>query len=47
MKGNQRDPSQKAEIVFGKAVGKQNARRGGEQDKADGPLTHHANLAER
>src|SRR5687767_2957746 len=47
MKGNQGDPGQKAEIIFGKAVGKQNACRGGEQDKADGPLTHRANLAER
>ena len=38
---------QNREVIGGVIAQQERARRGGEQDKADGPLTHHANLAER
>jgi len=40
VKRNQRDPGEEAQIIPGKAVRKKNARRRGEKDQADGPLTH-------
>ena len=46
VKGDQRHPGEESHVIFGEAVRKKNAGRGGKKDQADRPLTHRANLAE-
>src|SRR5690348_14844617 len=46
MEWNQCNPGEESQVISRKAVGKENAGRGGEKDQANGPLTHRANLAE-
>jgi hypothetical protein len=46
MKRNERNPCQEPDVVFWKTVRKENAGRGGKKNKANGPLTHRANLTE-